>query len=317
MKTLKNMKIRNKLLVPVILQVLLLTASISFYFYISNIIANQEKESEAAARITAGIKNMSIQINDYLNGKKSHSELSIEFEGLLEEIKKHDYFRDRSQQNNFSSLGTLFNEIEAIVKDNNEIESQVMELTSFSSAQSESFLKEISWKLADKNLRTSVSDVERLVIAGAAVNTTTNFNIKVYFLQLKEKLDIAPQLLAFLDESIKNTAADEKRVVGTAYAQLPVKAQKANMEIKELVTRFVDNSKNYDQIKKSIFDIYSSFVAYIAKMELQYNAKVFHPHGCFNFVCSYWDLCIYNYLVKSSCKKVCNSATPRTQCQGL
>jgi methyl-accepting chemotaxis protein len=275
MRILRNMKIRNKLVVPVVLQVLLLAASITFYFYIDYIIAEKERGSEAAAGITAGIRSMSVHISDYLNGKRSYDELSAEFLGILDEVKKNDYFRDKEKQKDFAGLDTQFKEIDAIVKDDIEIESQVMELTSFSIEQSEIYLREISRKLADKNLRTSVSDLERLVIAGAAVNTTSNFNVKVYFLQLKEKIDHASQLLTFLDESIKNAAADEKRLADTPFAQLPVKAQEANMEIKELVTRFVDNAKKCEQIKKSIFDVYDGLVKYVAKMELQQNVTVF------------------------------------------
>lgn len=260
---------------PVILQVLLLAASVAFYFYIGYIIAGQEKGSEAASGITAGIRAMSVQINDFLNGKKSYEELSTVFQGILDEVKKNDYFKDKEKLDAFAGFDTQFKEIDVIVKDNIEIESQVMELTSFSIEQSETFLKEISRKLADKNLRTSVSDLERLVIAGAAVNTTTNFNIKVYFLQLKEKVDNAAQLITFLEESIKNTEADMKRLAGTPFAQLPVKAQEANMEIKDLVTRFVENSKKSGQIEKSIFGVYDGLVTYIAKMESQQNAMVF------------------------------------------
>jgi methyl-accepting chemotaxis protein len=269
------MKIRNKLLAPVVLQVLLLAAAIAFYFYIDYIITKQERGSEAAAGITAGIRTLSVHISDYLNGKMPYDELSVEFQGILDEVNKNDYFRDKAKQNAFAGLGTQFKEIEAIVKDDIEIESRVMELTSFSIEQSETYLREISRKLADKRLRASVSDLERLVIAGAAVNSTSNFNIKVYFLQLKEKIGNAPQLLAFLDKSIENTTADQKRLAGTPFAQLPVKAQEANMEIKRLVTRFVDNSKKFEHLKKNIFDIYNGLVDYVANMESQQNATVF------------------------------------------
>lgn len=275
MNILKNMKIRNKLLVPVILQIVLLVLTVVLYFFISAVIKKQEAENEVVKVTTSRLRGMLVSIDSYLNGENSYEAISGEFQDVLTEVKKNEIFEEKSRMTAFAGLDKQFKDVDTMTKENVDIEEQVMELTSFSIRQSDTYLKEISRKLANRALRGSVSDLERLVIAGAAVNTGANFNIKVLFLQVKEKLDTGEQLLAFLDESIKNTAIDEKRLAGTPFAELPTKAQEANLKIKELVTRFVENSKRLLQIRDGIHDVYGGLLKYIDDWEMKRNADTF------------------------------------------
>lgn len=275
MNFLKNMKIRNKLLVPVILQIVLLVLTVTLYFFISAVIQKQETGNETITDTTTRMRGFLVTVGDYLNGEKSYDVLSGEFQDLLTEVKKNEFFNEQSRQAAFTGLDKQFKDVEAVVKDNTDIEKQVMELTSFSIEQSETYLKGVSRKLADRRLRGSVSDLERLVIAGAAVNSGSNYNIKVLFLQTKENPDTAAQLLTFLDQAINNATADEKKLASTPFAELPTKAKEANIKIKELVTRFVENSKKLLQARDGILNIYGGLLKDIGEWESEHVADTF------------------------------------------
>ena len=87
---------------------------------------------------------------------------------------------------------------------------EVEELSEFSIKQSNGYLERVSQKLADKEQRKQVSDLERLVIYGACINTTSNFRVGLLFAKVQRDLSHADELLNFIDVVVQNTAKISK-----------------------------------------------------------------------------------------------------------
>lgn len=196
----------------------------------------------------------------------------------MDTIGRYAIFSDPEVINQFDQIGEKLETTNAWIQDNNAIEKEVMELTDTSIDESDGFLRDISAKLADPEQALSVSKLERLTIAGADVNTNSNFSIKVLFLQVKDNVDKAQDLLGYLEKSMKNVERDMEALAGTPFAQGPVNALKANQRIQELSQRFISNHqkilKTHSDITATIsrinasqqeqaqssFDLFSNFV---------------------------------------------------------
>jgi methyl-accepting chemotaxis protein len=261
----------------VILQLLLLLAFVYFFFSIQSLLSTEKKLRSTVGDIVGKIQLFSFSINDYLNhqGKVSLEQLDNEYKAILKLLNNHDMFSNQKKIDSFKMLEEAFKKSDALFKSNSEIEKQINELTDFSITQSDGFIKEMSRKLTSRSLRSSVSDLERAVIVGASINTSANFQVKVLFQQVKNNFQAGSALTSFLDQLLSNVEIDIKRLSGTPFAQMAIKAKEANVKIKDLTTTFLDNLKNLNQLKLQIKDVFGETYRYVSQVETSSSENVY------------------------------------------
>ncbi len=277
MKLLKNLKIKGKLRLPVYFQLFLLLTFGYFYYTIDHSISAQQENKKVVIESASKLRAFTSSLTGYFNhtGQKNINELETEYAGITKLIKNSPILRDADRLKPLLNLTSQLNTYNDLTKRTAEIEKQVFQLTDLSIQQSDGFLQQISGKLADRQQRNSVSDLERAVIAGAALNSNANFSIKVLFLQVKENLSLAVSLTSYLDQLIKNVETDVKRLAGTPFAQLPVKAKEANLKIKELSAKFIANLNQSNHVTQQIYAGFNSALEYMNKMDTDANAMIF------------------------------------------
>jgi methyl-accepting chemotaxis protein len=276
MNFLKNRKISSKLRIPIVLQLILLLAFVYFFFSIQSLLSTEKGLRTTLGDIAGRIQTFSFSMNDYLDrSNKNLEQLNTEYKGILKLLINNSFFKDKKRIQSFRTLEDEFKKSEALFKSNEVIETQINELTDLSIKQSDGYLKEVSRKLTNRSLRASVSDLERAVIAGATINTNSNFQVKVLFQQVKNNSQLGNSLTAFLDQLNQNVDVDIKRLAGTPFAQMAVKAKEANIKIKQLATTFLENMKSLNQLKLDIKSIFDSTYHYITRVDSSSTKNVY------------------------------------------
>jgi methyl-accepting chemotaxis protein len=247
-KFIKNMRLTGKLLLPNTLYIILLGTVIFFFFSSNILIKNLTDEQKTSNEFMEKIRQSALSMKAYIYMEIPFSELEKQYRALIAEMKGQNLSID------FEGLWTKIEQINKIRQMNAGIESQVNQFTDESIKISNDYIMVMSEKLADEEARNEVSALERLVIGGATVNTSSNYEIKVLFLKLKESLDAKSKILGFLDKLVENTAKDIERLAGTPFQGLALNAQKANVKIKELVKGYVKNVEESQALQKAVFD---------------------------------------------------------------
>ena len=124
---------------------------------------------------------------------------------------------------------------------NNEITKEIMSLADISIKQSDTFIKEVSLKLAKGASVDEVSLLERMVIGNANANSNSNYETKVLFLELERNIDKKDAFFSFIDRGIKQAELNIERPKNTPFDMLPVNAKNANVKIKVLAEEYVKN----------------------------------------------------------------------------
>lgn len=276
MTLLASLKLKTKLRIPIYFQILLIFIFGFFYIYISNMIAQQRQSNALAMNITTSMRNLFFNIAEYLENKGNFEKLEKNLNGFISETRESELLSDGEEQlKSLESLSLLFKSLQALHISNNDIEKQVFELADVSIGQSNTYLTETSRRLIDPQQRNRVTDIERAVIAGAAVNSDTNHRIKGMFNQVKSDIAKATEMIAFLDKSVENATADEARLKNTPFAQLPAKAREANLKTKEMVKLFIENQKKVSDLRSKIMASFESSYTYINNLEAEKNMAIF------------------------------------------
>ena len=250
----KNLKIRYKLRIVAYSQAVLIILLLGFVFSltsklnqnVSNILSTNSKISL--------VRNIALDIKDYFSGEQSFESIKSNYNLLLDSLKEYE---------NLDQLKAIWQEVEKyhdIINANNEIVNEVMELTNNSILQSNTYISNVSQKLANQATRSSVSTIERLVISGANLNTSANFQIKVLFYKLMTDFTVKDQLIEFLDKAIENASTDVKRLENTPFEQLPVIALENNKKIKELAINFISNTNEEHSISEGVRGDVTDFI---------------------------------------------------------
>ncbi|WP_207690113.1 methyl-accepting chemotaxis protein [Desulfonema limicola] len=243
----KNLSIKKKLFLPNILYFILLSIVIIIFFSSGTLIKNLYEAQKNYTSLSNSARNTAYNIQSYMNKESNYNILEQEFNELAD--KKEKYLSDT-----FSRIWKKIGHIEKIDQRNSEIGKEIETLTNFSIAQSNLFINRVSEKLADEQLRTEVTKLERLVIIGANINTSSNYEIKVLFERLKSDINLKNSMLEFLDTLIKNTEKDKKRLEGTPFEKMPQDAQDANLKIKDITLEYIKNIQEYKKIRQEIFE---------------------------------------------------------------
>jgi len=268
-KAIKNLKLSHKLLLPNVLYLMLLGSAVFFFFSSNTLIKSLSEEQKESNTLSENIRHTALSIKSYVNKEIPFSQLEKAYQELIDEIKGHDFAVD------FEGLWAKVKRIHEVRNLNTQIENKVNELTDYSVKQSNGFIKQVSEKLADEETRSTVTTLERLVIMGANLNTTANYELKVLFGQLKESLDAKSKILGFLDTLIKNVEKDIKDLAGTPFENLPLEAKKANLKVRDFTLEYIRNANETNSIQKAVFDGIEKSIKEINRINLEKSASFY------------------------------------------
>jgi methyl-accepting chemotaxis protein len=250
----KNLKIKTKLNIVTFSQAIIVAILLVFVVVLlTRLQTNVDNLATTNTNITL-IRNLNLDIKDYLSQEKTIDVVTADYRKMLNVIDDNE---------DLKKLNKIWDEVqrfEKLNRENAELIKEVMELTSTSIQQSNTFLKDISAKLATPALQASVTTIERLVIAGATVNTTANYEIKLLFYQLLTSGANEKELVNFLDQAIANASADVKNLANTPFAQLPVIALENNRKIKDNALKFTANINSKSTIDGNVRSEINSFI---------------------------------------------------------
>ena len=243
---LKRISVKQKLYIPNLAYILLLAVVVFMFLSTSNLIENLRSQQAVKDELSGEMRRTSLNIANYIQEQTSYQDLEADFQQLTKMVGE--------QQG--SSLAALWKEVEEFDQlraSNTRIETEIDRLTDTSIGISNDYIKVMAEKLAGKETRSQVSTMERMVIIGANINTSSNFEVKVRFLRLKQNLAVKDSLLKFLDSLLANTAKDIKSLAGTPFVKLAEEAQKSNNEIKALTLEFIANVEKQRNIQDSLY----------------------------------------------------------------
>lgn len=246
------MTIQRKMFIPAVVQLLVLIPVIALIVASRNHSQHNLKQSQEHTQRIAQIKTLQELTNRYLQNPIHQAKLHEQIETTLsQDLIGSDNTEDQSALDNVRNSQEI---IVATKQRNSEIERQVMALTDVSVQNSNGYIEQVTGKLADPNQADSVTKLERLVIMGANINTSTNLTIKTLFYRMMSDSTAETELLTYLDQAVENANLDIKRLASTPFASLPIEAQKANKTIQGLATEYIANLKKVAQNSAAIDD---------------------------------------------------------------
>ncbi len=264
-----RLKIKHKLRVPVFLYMVLLVIVTWFYFNSSRLIDMANEEQQSLSVLSVNIYNTALATKNFVYNNLSFNELEDKYDQLIAQLENHESLND------IKTIKNLVLNIHILKKKNSAIEAEIIRLADTSIKNSNEYIKMIGQKLADENTRYSVSTLERLVIIGANVNTSSNYDLKVLFGRLKEDITVKTDLLGFLEILLENVEKDVKNLAGTPFEQLPIEAKKANLKIKELAAVYIQNIETVLLNQADTFHIIKEIVQAIDAANFQNSENLF------------------------------------------
>ncbi len=237
-----NMKLKNKLIVPVILQLILFFAAAAAVLYVGVLGGGDANKSPAATAVEQ-MNNFRLSLNGFFDGKVEGVQVQEEFNEILDSFKKEQgtIFPKKKNLDTFSGIGEGLTSAAALIKENAAIETQAAGQAALSSKQTGDFLTEMGTLLADRRQRASISDNVRGGLGEAAENAQLMSRVKGLLLLAAKQPDQGAQLTQAADTALQKITALEQRLAGTAYAKYPTAAKPANEKVKELAQKFLAN----------------------------------------------------------------------------
>ncbi len=243
-----SLKIKQKLGIANGLQVFLIVLLVSFlYVYNKRIEATNSVLTKSNTETKVVINNI-IAAKDYFGSKINIAEYKKQTLSELNIVTDTEFISVLTEINN------SIKQIDALRQKNITHENDVFELTELSISQSNGYINDVSKKLADNNLRSQVSTLERLVIMGANMNNVSNYKIQVLFQELKQDISAKTDLLNFLEKGVENARNDAKNLAGTPFEILPQNALEANLKINEITQNYISNIELEKEIKSQIIN---------------------------------------------------------------
>ena len=193
-----NISIRGKLRIGYISQFILIAIIIFSLFFLKSRFKDIADNNNNTLVESKALQDITIEVKDYFNQQNNFSSLEKSFQSISTKF---------SQQEISDNLLIIWEDISTVQQrriENSEIENSIAELANNSIQMSNNFINAMSQALSDEYERYNVSTLERLVIAGALVNTDLNHTIKYKFSNLKTDLDTQAEFIQFLNTAIEN-----------------------------------------------------------------------------------------------------------------
>jgi len=254
--------IKQKLYGLNVFYVILLGVVVFFFVNYNSLIGKLSESQRRAGELATATRSAGFGAKDYLASRMDFSELEGRFAHLLE-------LTDGDELENSLKAGWKdLHAIRYLRMKNEAVAKEVEALAAHSIAQSNGFIEQMSQKLADPEARHEVSRLERLVILGASINTSSNYELRLLFNRLEQDISTREKLLGFLDKLLSNVEKDLKSLAGTPFEGMAQAAKEANVNIRELTLSYIANMEQMSVLEDKVFNCLESSMEGIREKEL-------------------------------------------------
>ena len=266
---LDNMRIKTKLYVMVFLGVAVI-GFLGFFVYKIEVLFKDMKHKMNEEAVTVNyIFNFSRKIDKFIHDEISYGELKKFYEDNI-------VFKERNKE--YQKIADeLIDKMKRVYEkrlENSKIENEIMRQTELSIEQSNRYIYQMTKRLVDPKERRRVSKLERLIIASANDNTNLNYRIQLLFKDMKQDIKKKDELSKLLDNAIKNAIKAEKSLEGTPFVVLPRKSKELGLKIKGLVSNYVSN---YNEVQNIVYLAMSNIEVLLQRIQagsIQYNNQI-------------------------------------------
>jgi len=168
-----------------------------------------------------------------------------EIENKKEFILKNNIFLPYKKD--IENILQLCTEIEKIRSENLQLKADVRKKAEENILQSDTYINEVVKRLVDPSEEGKVTTLEKLVIVGALINTTTNYKLLNIFERLSYDTTAKEEIINFFKVLFENVDRDIERLKNTDFAQLPVNAKKAGLLMNDLTVKYIKNLETLDE----------------------------------------------------------------------
>ncbi len=264
-----RMSLKHRILLPNSLYVILLAVVAGLFFYSDAKIGSLNLQQRSSLEVAGQFHATALAVKSFLNHEIDSVSLEKQFQELQAVVHKSDLAGE---------VASLWKGIEGYSKlesENHGIEEQIFSLTSNSIKQSNDYIKIVSDRLADEQARSQVSKLECVVLGAANVNTSSSYELKVKFLQLKEDMSVSQDMLNFLDILLNNVEVSIGNLAGTPFQQMAIIARDSNQKVKEAILAYIGNVKEQRLISKAMFQSIGKITSAVEANTLQTNGDIF------------------------------------------
>ena len=247
-----RMRLANKLLLPWFVQLALIGAAVGYFAITSSslvrsLLADREATSSAAEAVSTSVgaaerlMQAGTEAASATAVRKQLAQLDRELggaSGVSSEL-----------HTELQQVETAVGEASALLDDNERIIAEIMAQSATAIEQSNSFIREVSARLADAAQQGSVSPLERAAIAGANANTSFNFQVQVLAQTMRRDFAKRGELLNLLDAGLANVQRDVERLAKTPFRSMAETAQTAVRSAKQLAERYVANVEKLARLR--------------------------------------------------------------------
>ncbi len=247
------MKLKYRLILPSLVQAAFIVILLLFIGTTGSSLLNTEKANSGLINQASNQLNSLVDLtNKYFLGKASQDYFSNQVQQALKILQSQQVFDSGAIVTGLKNIDESILKADRLRKENNNHINQVLKLTDVSMKQSEGYISVTVANLVNPNKRNKVSTLERLVILGAATNTSSNLRIQVLLYQMISDFSKKEDLLVFVERLLENVEKDVESLKNTPFAGMPLAAKQANLEIEKLIGQYVSNIQSIRQLENSI-----------------------------------------------------------------
>ena len=305
MRTINNIKIGIKTQFATVTIVVILAVIALSVIVLRLILAAQVEVTVSTTQANALANRLGGAIQQYMAGGRPFDALQKDYGSFQDAMKSYSGIMSQKltiegddKAKATATLGEFIDQVwqkiqqaESLRQDEMSVDSQIVELSNVAISKSNDYLASVSQRLADPTEQKRVSVLERKVIQGASINTTSNFTIQVLFKDMKSDLSKQEKLFQFLDEAEKNSTVDAERLAGTAFAQLPKDSLAAMAKVRELAQQYVKDEGDRQQISAQANGELSSLLVALNAVLVQ------GTRAAFDRVISFMSTALYVFVI--------------------
>jgi len=247
------MKLKYKFLLPSLVQAVLVLLLLLYMGTVGNtLMTNLRNKSDRINQFSEQLNKVVNQTNKYFLEKISQQEYSSLIQSLLKDLQTQKSFDTKEIVNGLKEVNENVQKADLIRRENANKIDQILKLTEASLGNSNEYIGLTVKRLADPKQRNKVSVLERMVIQGANINTTSTLRIQVLIYQMLKDPGKKAALLEFVKQVLQNVEKDIVALKNTPFAQMAVQAKTANLEVERLTKQYIKNIESIQNIETMI-----------------------------------------------------------------
>lgn len=265
-----NLKLKHRLMIPVVIQLIIIVVAISAFFYIKNSITVSKNTLTEMSRYANSGKQSQLEIFRFINGQ-------VAIEPIMEEIKRlkniPEALSNSIDASQIDDVMDSIHQLELLLGGNESIRQQVAVLAESSILESIAYMPYLRDKLFQDRFYTSNSEIEGIV--GASGNSEAMHQIQTLFLQLDNDPESATRLLAYIDATIDNGKAEFEALKNTQKAKSAEKLVEIGQQIRFLAVDYIQQKQDLIMITDQVTEKFNAILDLIRAAESETNDDTF------------------------------------------